>query len=234
MVDAEAGQLQGTWQVVRVVTATGPLPDQAARKVRYSFVGDRVTWFEGDQAIGGGAVTVHATTTPKGIDVAMDYGPGAGHVAKGVYEFSGGHLRLCIGLERPVGFVPAGSEQVVELERVPDAEAEVRRSGGRFISEVRPEAEASSPAFPGKVAVLWAGNSHMMAVLTDCRFERIAGRMYLVGKDHARALAKDLPGGLTRAIAWDSELARDVVLFDSLEAFEHWRGLPTPEGYPTF
>jgi hypothetical protein len=100
--------------------------------------------------------------------------------------------------------------------------------------EVRDEAQPSVPAFPGKVVVLWAGNSHMMAVLSHCRFERIAGRTYIVGKDHARAFAKDFPGGLTRAIAWDSEVARDVVVFDSLEAFEQWRGLPTPEGYPPF
>jgi hypothetical protein len=58
--------------------------------------------------------------------------------------------------------------------------------------------------------------------------------LYIVGHDHARAFTKDVAGGLTRAIAWDSELARDVVLFDSLEAFEHWKGLPAPEGYPPF
>lgn len=103
------------------------------------------------------------------------------------------------------------------------------------MSEEAPsEAGASSPAFPGKVVVLWAGNSAMMAVMTDCRFERITSRTYHVGRDHARAFTKDFPGGLTRAIAWDSDLARDVVLFDSLEAFEHWRELPTPEGYPPF
>jgi uncharacterized protein (TIGR03067 family) len=119
--DAEAGQLQGTWQAVRVVTANGPVPDEVARRLRYIFVGDRVTLFEGDRATGAGTVLIHATTTPKGIDVAMDDGPGAGQVAKGVYEFAGGRLRLCIGLERPVGFVPAGPASVVELERVPDA-----------------------------------------------------------------------------------------------------------------
>jgi hypothetical protein len=44
--------------------------------------------------------------------------------------------------------------------------------------EARSEADSSSPAFPGKVVVLWAGNSWTMAVMMDCRFERIAG-----GKD---------------------------------------------------
>jgi uncharacterized protein (TIGR03067 family) len=122
MMDAEAGQLQGTWQAIRVVTATGPVPDEVARQLRYRFVGDRVTLFEGDRATGAGTVVVHTKTTPKWIDVAMDVGPAAGQVAKGVYEFSGGRLRLCIGPERPAGFVPAGPASVVELERVPDGE----------------------------------------------------------------------------------------------------------------
>ncbi len=100
--------------------------------------------------------------------------------------------------------------------------------------DTRLEGGSGAPAFPGKVVVLWAGNSHMMAVLTACRFEQTAGRTFIVGQDVARAFAKDFPGGLTRAIAWDSELARDVIMFDSLEAFEQWRGLPTPEGYPPF
>src|SRR5262249_20707291 len=102
----------------------------------------------------------------------------------------------------------------------------------RMTDEARPEDGPCSPAFPGKVVALWAGNAPMMAVLTACRFERIAGRTFIVGQDVARAFAKDFPGGLTRAIAWDSELARDVLVFDSLEAFEHWRTLPTPEGFP--
>jgi uncharacterized protein (TIGR03067 family) len=122
MADAEAGQLQGTWRAVRVVTVNGPVPDEVARRLRYTFVGDRVTLFEGDRVTGAGTVVVHETTAPKGIDVVMDDGPGAGQVAKGVYELSGGRLRLCIGPERPAGFVPAGPASVVELERVSDAE----------------------------------------------------------------------------------------------------------------
>jgi hypothetical protein len=123
---------------------------------------------------------------------------------------------------------------MVQFACIGRAKAEFADGGRSMSEEVRREADSGSPAFPGKVVVLWAGNSYMMAVMTDCRFEQIAGRTYIIGQDHARAFTKDFAGGLTRAIAWDSELARDVVLFDSLEAFEHWRGLPTPEGYPPF
>jgi uncharacterized protein (TIGR03067 family) len=117
--DAELEELQGTWQAVRVATAAGPVPDEVARQLRYVFTGDRVTLFEGDRATGAGTVAVHPEATLKGIDVAMSDGPGAGQVARGVYEFVGDRLRLCIGPERPPGFDPAGPASVVELERVP-------------------------------------------------------------------------------------------------------------------
>ena len=43
--------------------------------------------------------------------------------------------------------------------------------GGRMMSEeIRAEADPRSPAFPGKVVVRWAGNSHMMAVLAVARY----------------------------------------------------------------
>ncbi len=81
--------------------------------------------------------------------------------------------------------------------------------------------EPAAPAFPGKVVVV--NGTYMMAVLTDCRFERIAGRTFLVGTDRGAALAKDAPDGLTRVIAWDSDAVRDLVLFDSVDAVAGWR-----------
>jgi uncharacterized protein (TIGR03067 family) len=120
--DAGVEKLQGAWQAVRVATAAGPVPDEVARQLRYVFAGDRVTLFEGGRATGSGTVAVHPGATPKGIDVAMSDGPAAGQVARGVYEFVGGRLRLCIGSDRPSGFTPSGGASVVELERVPDAE----------------------------------------------------------------------------------------------------------------
>jgi uncharacterized protein (TIGR03067 family) len=123
--DAELRLLQGTWRAVRVSTAAGPVADGVARQLRYRFAGDRVTLFEGDRATGSGTVTVLPAADPKGIDVAMTDGPGAGQVARGVYEVAGDRLRLCIGPERPAGFSPARPASVVELERVADAEQNV-------------------------------------------------------------------------------------------------------------
>jgi uncharacterized protein (TIGR03067 family) len=120
--DAELQLLQGTWRAVRAATAAGPVAAEVARQLRYRFAGDRVTLFEGDRATGSGTVTVHPTAVPKGIDVAMTDGPGAGQVARGVYEVAGDRLLLCIGPERPAGFCAAGLASVVELERVADTE----------------------------------------------------------------------------------------------------------------
>jgi uncharacterized protein (TIGR03067 family) len=127
--DADLWQLQGTWRAVRVVTAAGVVPDEVARQLRYVFAGDRVTLFEGDRATGAGTVAV-LPATPKAIDVAMSDGPGAGQVARGVYELAGSRLRLCIGPERPAGFEPAGPASVVELERVSDAEPDAAVDAG--------------------------------------------------------------------------------------------------------
>jgi uncharacterized protein (TIGR03067 family) len=118
--DAGLELLRGAWQAVRVTTAAGPIPDELARRLRYVFAGDRVTLFEWDHATGAGSVAVHPAATPKGIDVAMSDGPGAGQVARGIYEAVGGRLRLCIGPERPADFTPKGAASVVELERVPN------------------------------------------------------------------------------------------------------------------
>jgi hypothetical protein len=81
--------------------------------------------------------------------------------------------------------------------------------------------EPAAPAFPGKVVVV--NGTYMMAVLTDCRFERIAGRTFLVGTDRGAALTAGVPDGLTRAIAWDSDAVRDLVLFDSVDAVAGWQ-----------
>ena len=90
--------------------------------------------------------------------------------------------------------------------------------------------EPAVPAFPGKVVVL--GSTYLMPVLTDCRFERIAGRTFLVGTDHGMAIAKGAPGGLTRAVAWDSDGVRDLMLFDPLAAVEEWKRKPADSAIP--
>ena len=119
--DGGLGRLQGVWQAIRVETEAGPVPDEVARQLRYSFTGDRVTLFEGGRATGAGTVIIDPAATPEAIDVAMTDGPGAWQVARGVFEIVGDCLRLCIGPERPAGFSPVGPASVVELERVADA-----------------------------------------------------------------------------------------------------------------
>jgi uncharacterized protein (TIGR03067 family) len=117
--DADLQQLQGIWQALRVETGAGPVPAEVAQRLRYRFESGRVTLLEGEQVTGPGTVIVHSAATPKAIDVEMTEGQGRGQVARGIYEIVGGRLRLCIGPERPAGFIPAGQDSLVELERTP-------------------------------------------------------------------------------------------------------------------
>jgi uncharacterized protein (TIGR03067 family) len=115
--DEDLQRLQGTWQAVRIETEAGPIPAEVAGQLRYVFEGDRVTLFEGEQATGTGTFAVDTAQDPKAIDVEMVDGPGSGQVARGIYEVDGPRLRLCIGLDRPAGFLPAGTASLVEMER---------------------------------------------------------------------------------------------------------------------
>jgi hypothetical protein len=100
------------------------------------------------------------------------------------------------------------------------------------VSDHNATAEASMPAFHGKVVVLYRDYYHVIGALAGCRFERIAGRMYLVGQELSTQFALQFPGGMTLAIAWDSPQAESFVLFDSRETFEQWRDAPREEHTP--
>jgi uncharacterized protein (TIGR03067 family) len=114
----DQSELQGAWQAIRMEVAGGALPAEAARRLRYVFEGDRVTLLEDGKSSGTGTFTVQAKANPKAIDVAMTEGPASGQSASGVYQVAGDRLTLCIGPERPGGFIPTAAAALVELERV--------------------------------------------------------------------------------------------------------------------
>ena len=111
-------QLRGAWQAVRMETAGGPLPAEAANRVRYVFEGGRVTLFEDGKPVGTGSVSLDASASPATIDVLMLDGPGRGQAALGVYAIDGDRLTLCTGPERPGGLSAAGSAALLEMQRV--------------------------------------------------------------------------------------------------------------------
>jgi uncharacterized protein (TIGR03067 family) len=117
--DIELQQFQGTWQVVRIATESGPVPDSLVRQLRYVFDGDRVTLYQGESVMVAGTVAIHANAAPKEIDVEMTEGPARGQVVRGIYEIAENRLRLCIGPDRAAQFSPAKATSVVELERPP-------------------------------------------------------------------------------------------------------------------
>jgi uncharacterized protein (TIGR03067 family) len=115
----DVSRLDGAWQAVRIETATGLVPDDLARRLRYTFEGARVTLHEGDAVTGAGSFAARPADAASEIDVTMTDGPGRGQTALGLYQFVRDRLRLCIGLERPAGFTPTASASLVELERAP-------------------------------------------------------------------------------------------------------------------
>jgi hypothetical protein len=98
------------------------------------------------------------------------------------------------------------------------------------MSENTLTAETSAPAFPGKVVALMEANSFYVVALSECRFERIAGRMFLVGHNVQTNHPYNLEVGVTRAVAWDSKLAQNFILFDSEDAFRRWIRTTADEG----
>ena len=119
MVNQELERLRGSWLATRVETATGPIPQDMARQLRYVFAGSLLMLLERERVTGFGLVSVAAGTSGRHIDLRMTEGPGRGQIALGLYEIDGTTLRLCIGAERPTRFTSAGSATLVELEREP-------------------------------------------------------------------------------------------------------------------
>jgi uncharacterized protein (TIGR03067 family) len=114
----DMSELQGAWQAVRMEVASGVLPAETARRLRYVFEGGRVTLLEDGKPSGAGAFTALSTAVPKTIDVIMTEGPATGQTALGVYQITGDRLTMCIGPARPVAFSPAGAAALVDLDRV--------------------------------------------------------------------------------------------------------------------
>jgi uncharacterized protein (TIGR03067 family) len=69
---------RGTWQAVRIETGGQEVPAESVRRLRYAFVGDRVTLLEDGVASGAGTVSFHAVGGHPAIDVAMTEGAGSG------------------------------------------------------------------------------------------------------------------------------------------------------------
>jgi hypothetical protein len=82
--------------------------------------------------------------------------------------------------------------------------------------------ECDLPTFPsgwGPVLEVSAAG-YCGLLLSDCRFERVAGRLFLTGLNHdSRQAGEGSP--LPQAVAWDTVLG--VISFRSLAEHREWR-----------
>jgi hypothetical protein len=87
---------------------------------------------------------------------------------------------------------------------------------------VSPAQEESQPVeiFTNGAMVIWTRGRSMAipAIMTNCRFERREGRLFVVGVNQpCRANLHEWTNGTTRSIAWDA--VDEYVVFDSLGLF---------------
>jgi hypothetical protein len=80
------------------------------------------------------------------------------------------------------------------------------------------------PDFTGRAVLVWTRNRPLVSpmILTDCRFERQGGRLFLLGTSRSsRSWLTEWDDGTLRAVAWDA--VDDYLVFDSLAAyFARW------------
>jgi uncharacterized protein (TIGR03067 family) len=100
-------ELAGTWVMASAVLDGAPLDPELARYGRRVTHGDETTVYMGPQILMRMRFTIDATAKPKTIDYAMTQGAHAGKKQLGIFELSGGMLRLCVsppGRSRPRDF----------------------------------------------------------------------------------------------------------------------------------
>jgi hypothetical protein len=88
------------------------------------------------------------------------------------------------------------------------------------------------PDFAGRAVIVYTSNRPVTVpiILTDCRFERQGGRLFLVGiSQPCRRSLVEWSDGSVRCVAWDA--VEEYVVFDSLAAF-HTRQESTPREIP--
>jgi hypothetical protein len=80
--------------------------------------------------------------------------------------------------------------------------------------------DALAPPTEWGAVILVRGTITAGAALTDYRFERVAGRLFLTGTEHNRGESNGV-AGLRHAIAWDT--VADVLSFRSLAEWAAWQ-----------
>ncbi len=114
----ELRKFQGSWRIVSVEASGKKLPEEDFKEVVLILEGDRHTTRNGADRYSG-TFAIDPGKKPKRIDFLYDDGPEKGKTARGIYEFDGDTLKICLGLagqERPTEFTSKpGSRHFLEV-----------------------------------------------------------------------------------------------------------------------
>jgi uncharacterized protein (TIGR03067 family) len=117
---AELANLQGSWVVMSVNGRQ--LPPPFVQRIKFLIRGEKLTMEVQEQVRWTGVLKIDPTRNPKRVDGVRSMGGGKARILTGIYELTGGTLKICFGRregERPKGFAFGGKSgpQVFVCER---------------------------------------------------------------------------------------------------------------------
>lgn len=115
----ELAKLKGNWTVTSYEREGRKLGEDEAKKIKFSFMDDKLTLTAGIGFTGGkeGALKLDPTQKPKTIDLTPADGRNKDKIFEGIYILDGDTLKMCLaapGEKRPTEFTTkAGSKSVL-------------------------------------------------------------------------------------------------------------------------
>ena len=111
-------KMAGEWVPVLMQLNGKKQPDSVLKSIRLTIAGNTYKTQAGKE-LDEGTLAVDASKEPRQIDITSTVGPNKGKAIPAIYEFKGGELRLCYGLQgtdRPAEFKsPEDTKGVVLL-----------------------------------------------------------------------------------------------------------------------
>src|SRR5262249_27705036 len=116
-------KMQGDWVAVEGEQGAMPISPDELKSMRFHVSGNQYEFKQAGQTqTEKGTLTVDITQKPKALDIHITEGEQAGKLQRGVYQFDGGRLKICVAgpeEERPKEFKTKEkqSEAVLIFER---------------------------------------------------------------------------------------------------------------------
>jgi uncharacterized protein (TIGR03067 family) len=99
-------KMQGDWVVAEGEQGGAPMQAEGLKSMRFHVSGNQYEFHQAGQTEKG-TLAVDISQKPKALDIHITEGEQAGKLQKGIYQFDGGRLKICVaapGEERPKDF----------------------------------------------------------------------------------------------------------------------------------